>query len=649
MEDLLQLDNRIERQNDENGQKDNVQKIKKHKSAGSRQQSTEANASEMFPLTQDKIELLKISESLTEIIETYNTKIEVTRDGIKISGEESKIDKVKLLIMQKLINVVQSSPKISRGAYNFLKTNAGKHSVDKFFYGMNVKVVWKLNQSNTEISLMSFSPSEMEIVKKALEENLQDVDIPLSNTEQQILKTDRGNTFIEDLRSRNAVSVEFHESKLVISGISLETSNAKRQIKKFIKINETGSKIITVKRGMFRFLFESAKSKLTDLEQKLKEQLVTIGKTPKHKNIVVIGCKLGLQNAISSVTELIADVYTKEMVLERPGIGKLFQKSLIKSAISGLEKEFNVVVIEAADDIEDPEEEPKVKTERSVSSGTLICCYQIQDKKTISVYHGDITKESVDIIVNPANRNLWLGGGVAGAILSAGGKAIQNECKKYIKEHEELEEGDIAVTNSGKLLCKKIVHAVGPKWPTEERHIGEKELASRRKNAEDNLNLVIKNTLQAAEKYCSIAIPAISSGVFGFPKDLCAEIILSAVCSFLKDNSSTKLQDIRLVNNDKETVNVFSKLFQKQFGASDNFVACSKDEELLPTPQSEREEYLKAGVRHAVPDKMSPPTSTKEDSVDSSITQNGITTELVIGDISKEKVRYDNCLAKEVT
>ena len=298
-----------------------------------------------------------------------------------------------------------------------------------------------------------------------------------------------------------------------------------------------------------------------------------------------------------------------------------------------------MVVIEAADDTENPQEEPQVKTERLVSSGILICYYEIQDKKTISVYQGDITKESVDIIVNPANCNLWLGGGVAGAILSAGEKTIQNQCTKYVTEHGELEEGDIAITQSGKLLCKKIVHAVGPKWPTEERHIGEKELASRKKNAKESLHLVVKNALQAAAKYRSIAIPAISSGVFGFPKDLCAEIILSAVCSYLSDNPATKLQDIRLVNNDKETVNVLNKLFQKQFGASDKFVVCNKVEELSPTPQSERKQYLKAErVRHAAPDNMLPPTSTKEDSVDSSITQKGITTELVIGDISKEKV-----------
>ena len=298
MEDILQSDNRNESAKDENDRKDNVEKTQNRKSVASRQQSTVANASEMFPLTQDKIELLKISKSLTEIMETYNTKIEVTQFGIKISGEESKIDKVKLLIMQKLINVVQSSPTISRGAYSLLSTKAGKDSIDKLFVGMNVKVVWRLNQSNTEVSLMSFSSSEIETVKKALEKKLQDVEIPLSSTEQQILKTDRGNIFIGDLKSRNAVSVEFCESKLVISGISLETSNAKRQIKEFIDKNETGHKIMTVKKGTFRFLFECARSRLTDLEQKLKEQLVTIDETPKHKNIVVRGCKKELESAI---------------------------------------------------------------------------------------------------------------------------------------------------------------------------------------------------------------------------------------------------------------------------------------------------------------------------------------------------------------
>ena len=78
----------------------------------------------------------------------------------------------------------------------------------------------------------------------------------------------------------------------------------------------------------------------------------------------------------------------------------------------------------------------------------------------------DITREQVDAITNAANGALGHGGGVAGAISNAGGPAINKESKAYIKEHGRIPDGQVGVTGPGKLRCRYVIHAVGPRWNT---------------------------------------------------------------------------------------------------------------------------------------------------------------------------------------
>ncbi len=165
------------------------------------------------------------------------------------------------------------------------------------------------------------------------------------------------------------------------------------------------------------------------------------------------------------------------------------------------------------------------------------------DGKKIKIVHGDITDEKVDAIVNAANSRLQHGGGVAGAIVRKGGRVIQEESNKigYVPV------GKAAITTAGKLPAKYVIHAVGPIW-------GEGD--------EDNkLRSAVRSALEiATEKGLkSISIPAISSGIFGFPKPRATKIIFDTVVDFLK-NEETTLQEVRLTNIDEYTSNLFVKV-----------------------------------------------------------------------------------------
>ena len=186
----------------------------------------------------------------------------------------------------------------------------------------------------------------------------------------------------------------------------------------------------------------------------------------------------------------------------------------------------------------------------------LIDEIRMSNNKIIRLIKGDITDQNVDVVVNPANSYLQHGGGVAGAIVRKGGKIIQTESNKI----GFVPVGSSVITTSGQLPCQAIIHTVGPK-------MGEG-------NEDFKLSKSIHSSLSLASdhNYKSISIPAISSGIFGFPKDRCANILLDESVKFLQNNK-TPLETIEFCIIDDETVfhfkNKFKKL-KKNFSSSNN-------------------------------------------------------------------------------
>jgi O-acetyl-ADP-ribose deacetylase (regulator of RNase III) len=162
----------------------------------------------------------------------------------------------------------------------------------------------------------------------------------------------------------------------------------------------------------------------------------------------------------------------------------------------------------------------------------------------LELTQGDITDQTTDAIVNAANAALQMGGGVAGAIRRRGGPKIQEECNRIGGTHV----GGAVITTGGNLAAKYVIHAVGP------RH-GEEHEDTKLKDATLNsLILADQNHLK------SIAFPAISTGVFGFPKDRCATIMLSTTVAYLE--GPTKLEKVVYCLYDRKTLEIFEHALQ---------------------------------------------------------------------------------------
>jgi O-acetyl-ADP-ribose deacetylase (regulator of RNase III) len=148
---------------------------------------------------------------------------------------------------------------------------------------------------------------------------------------------------------------------------------------------------------------------------------------------------------------------------------------------------------------------------------------------TIRLEQGDITDLKLDAIVNAANAQLILGGGVAGAIRKKGGPMIQEECYKNYPNGTFV--GCAVITGAGNLKSKHVIHAVGPR-------MGEGNEDEKLKNATLNsLRLMDKHNLK------SIAFPAISTGIFNYPIDKCAKIMISTTKDYLNDGK-TRIKEV---------------------------------------------------------------------------------------------------------
>ena len=167
-------------------------------------------------------------------------------------------------------------------------------------------------------------------------------------------------------------------------------------------------------------------------------------------------------------------------------------------------------------------------------------------KAVLQLVQGDITQMQTDAIVNAANAQLVLGGGVAGAIRRKGGPEIQAECNNIGGTFV----GGAVITTGGKLKAKYVIHAVGPRMG--------------QGNEDEKLKNSTVNSLKLADEknLKSIAFPAISTGVFRFPVERCAEIMLQVTIDYLK--GKTNLAKVVFCLFDKATYEVFEKQLKEE-------------------------------------------------------------------------------------
>lgn len=166
----------------------------------------------------------------------------------------------------------------------------------------------------------------------------------------------------------------------------------------------------------------------------------------------------------------------------------------------------------------------------------------------ITVIQGNITAMDVDAIVNAANNDLQMGGGVAGAIHRAGGPVIQSECNKF----GPIPVGEAAITTGGNLRARYVIHAASMR-------LGGR---TTRQSLADSTRNSLKRAMEKGLR--TIAFPAVGTGIAGFPMRECAEIMLKECLEHL--SGETTLEHITFVLYDQEALETFQEVFRELTG-----------------------------------------------------------------------------------
>lgn len=167
--------------------------------------------------------------------------------------------------------------------------------------------------------------------------------------------------------------------------------------------------------------------------------------------------------------------------------------------------------------------------------------------QTVTVEQGDLTAAHVDVIVNAANEYLRHGGGLAAALAAAGGEEFVADSDRWVSEHGPVRSGEAAVTVGGRLRASRVVHVVGPRYREGQ---GNPAL----------LRQAVRAALDASAGVDAetVAMPAISTGVFGYPLEAATEVIASECVRWVQEHSGV-LSEIRLVGYDRRTADAFRR------------------------------------------------------------------------------------------
>uniref|UniRef100_A0A8D3B322 Poly [ADP-ribose] polymerase n=1 Tax=Scophthalmus maximus TaxID=52904 RepID=A0A8D3B322_SCOMX len=458
---------------------------------------------------------------------------------LTISGLPEEVYKTKDWILERNVNMSKKQLIFPPCLLDFLKTVDPMDTSQDLFTSHGISAIYTIDHKGLILlgnsdSVLADAESRMNKVLSAVTLDVEDQEVLKLNTwvdlNQQLLDTYNSS-------KKKTVAIQIppeRRDKVTVSGFENPVKEVGRSLKKFIVNYARVQETIRVEScAVVQFI---DKKKSHDLSSILKANDVTVDFDSERPRITIIGARLHVHKARSCLQEVINALSTDKLTVDKPGAKKYFQ-SQGSLFLSTMLTEFNCAVVLRPDNQDEWEEE---------ESGLCYCQVRTTGGVLISVSKADICSFNADAVVNAANEELQHIGGLALGLLKGAGPQLQKLSDDYISKHGHLRPGDAIVTAAGNLPCKYVVHAVGPRFS----------------------ELAVQQSLKQAEAVncSSVALPAISSGVFGFPVDLCAETIAQAVREYCDSPRRLgTLTEIHLVDNFGNTVRALAKAVNQEF------------------------------------------------------------------------------------
>ncbi|XP_038559138.1 protein mono-ADP-ribosyltransferase PARP14-like isoform X2 [Micropterus salmoides] len=473
---------------------------------------------------------------------------------LTITGLPAEVFQTKAWILQRNMGMCKKPMNVPPCLLDFLKTVDPMEMSQDLFTSQGISAIYSIEDKGVMLlgsseNALADAESKMKTVFAVQTLDVEDKNVlKLHNwvsLNQQLLDT------FNSLRKKT-VTIQIHperRDKITVAGFQNPVKEVSCTLKEFIVNYSRVQEIFQVEScAVVQFI---DKKKTQDWCSIAKANDVTVRFDEERPKIIITGARLHVQKARFCFQELTGSLFSDSLIIDKPGAKKYFQSqgSLFLSTI--IMSDFNCVVVLRPENQEEEEEE-------NYEEGNCYCKVQTSSGVLVSVSKADICMFRVDAVVNAANEDLQHIGGLALALLNAAGPQLQKISNDYISTNGKLRAGDAIVTGACNLPCKYVVHAVGPRFSDYDM-----------KTSVWRLKLAVKESLSQAEKvHCStIALPAISSGVFGFPVDLCADTIAQAVREYCESPGSLRsLTEIHLVDNNDNTVRVLAAAVNREFG-----------------------------------------------------------------------------------
>jgi len=503
--------------------------------------------------------------------------INVDSDGQKLclKGPRKLLQQVKVEVITFISKVVEQTTELPPNVINVLKRKDVSGFIQDLLRQRSIQavVLFDQSQSSNEVQVVGVDSRSTKAAENELQSAIGEKSLHLTPENAQLLGTRKWKDLQSSLTStfKVGITVDNRAGTIWVSGIAKDIEESYHAVKMFLGINTMLHATVPTEAGSAKFISTVWKEKLDGIKRVLSGFSIDMRVTADCKGIEVSGTAEGLQKCLPRFHEVIDAGKKDSVTVDKPGVKKFFLAEKGPSFLKTAEEKNKCVILatecsadEAGVDAEAEEEEEKEVR----STAELFCSYSTKEGKTISVMKGDITKDRVDVIVNAANGELRHVGGLAAAIVKAGGKKIHDECNAFVIEIGPLLEGQTHITTARMLPCKHVIHAYGPRWDSEADRARRNEEETKQERC---LRHAVASSLKKARDLRSIAIPTVSSGVFNFPCDLYVKVILNTVLEFCKEDPHCKLSEIHLINNDDATVKVFADELRRRFRTERNF------------------------------------------------------------------------------
>jgi len=466
---------------------------------------------------------------------------------------------------------------ISNDITQFLSTTSGRNLLQSCLQSFESFFTVQFDHSGQLVLLCSSKDDGISAAKK-IEEQVVLVFVPFS-LPKMLLPLFKGKEWIalcSNLEETYSASIKLSSDRLTVIGDKRSLIAVKGNIQIFLDENCYIEKSIPLCWAQWRLLTTHMIEKWVKVKQKLENEsmikYVIPNKEHKEPSIVLKGGKPIVTYFVKEVKTLVFAMCTSPPIEQtRRGVVKFIYSEKGTTLIRGIEAEEKscIQVNMLHDGMDDT---------TSKNCCTKLCTGRTQDGTAVTLVQGDITGFPIDVIVNAANSELKHVGGVALAIAKKGGPIIQEESDNFISREGKLHDGDAVMFKEvGKLPCKRLIHAVGPKWN------------GGLYNTEALFKKACLESLKLASDYRAVLFPALGSGESGFPVKKIAECMVKTFLEHCANCAFSVLHEIVVVVCDQSAISAFTQEMAQNlfnFQSALQFSASTPSDRALQEPRS---------------------------------------------------------------